>query len=154
MYNMLRGGFMNEFDKVVDSWGNKIVIEDGHKIVIADACEIREQLLKAICECFPIIPNSENGLRSAIYIKDKGLIEPPKEGINSNFLPMIFNDYYNLLIVRNIIYTMINQISDVNFIKDFLNEFKYICSFEGNTLKEILEALDISLEIIRESYQE
>jgi len=143
-----------EYKDLVDKGIRDIVNWKWHKIITADAGETREIFLKDVCAKTPIVANYGNDMCSGIYIKNEGLPNPIKKEVDSYAVTIVARDYYNLLIVKSVLYGIVKQVSDVNILKSFLDKMKRELSFEGNSFKELLDALDTSMEMVKSDYIE
>jgi len=143
-----------EYNNLVEMGIKEIVNWKWHKIISADAGETRENFLKDICARTPIIANYGNNMCSGIYIKNEGLPDPKKHEIDAYALEIVAQDYYRLLIIKSIFCEIIQQISDINVLKNFFDIMKRKFSFEGSSLKDLLDALDTSTEMVKSSYME
>lgn len=145
---------MVSYEKLVEMGIGRIVNWKWHKIICIEAGEAREKFLIDICKGSPIIANFGENQCSGIYIKDKGL--PDRE--NPNDAPYAFErvakEYYNLLIMKGILSKIAKEVTGVKMVKKLLAEMKQQLSFEGDSLKELLVAIDISLEMIKITYLE
>jgi len=143
-----------EYNKLVDRGIGHIVNHMWHKIVTADEGIKRETFLRDICAKTPIIPNYGLDQCSGIYIKNSGLPDPDNKEIHQGAVNIIFRDYYRLLIVREILNQIITDVKDEKVLKELLEYMKPELFFGGNSLQDLLNEVDVSSEIVKESYLE
>ena len=141
-----------EYNRLVDKGIDNLVKHMWHKIATADEGIERETFLRDICAKTPVVANYGQGQYSGVYIKNSGLPEPSNEESIKAAVNIMFRDYYSVVIVREVINKIVNDIKDVELLKKLLD---YLGSkSKCGSLKELLDETDESLEIIRECYLE
>ena len=146
---------MEQYNFLVQKGIEDVVNWKWHKIITMDEGVERTQFLKDICLASPIISNYGKDQCSGIYIKDNGLEMPPViNETNSSAIGIMSRDYYDLVIIKSILFEIISQISDAKVLKTILDKMKDEMSFDGNNFEDLLKAFDLSIEMVKSSYEE
>ena len=146
---------MNKYQELVEKGVRNIVQHKWHKIFTMDEGVAREQFLKDICAQSPIIPNYGEDQCSGIYIHDRNHLTDgivPKNAKNA--FEKVVREYYNLLIFRSIIAKIVEEIRDVEILRNLLGDTKKWSDFKGSTFTELFNDIDASLTILYSCYQE